>query len=80
MQHDVMDPLFHCEAVGESAGLDLNERKLLPFTDLDCSQWWLVDQMKEVVYEREGSDLKAQGLYLDTSPWETSVFAPTKRT
>ena len=52
----------------------------LPFSDLDGSQWCLVDQMKEVAYEREGSDLKARGLYLDTSPWETSVFALTKRT
>jgi hypothetical protein len=40
----------------------------------------LVDQMKEVVYEREGSDLKARGLYLDTPAWKTSVFALTKRT
>ncbi|MBV8360739.1 MAG: alpha-amylase, partial [Deltaproteobacteria bacterium] len=51
----------------------------LPFTDLNGSQWRLVDQMAEAVYERDGSDLQARGLYLDTPPWKTSVFALIKK-
>ena len=51
----------------------------LPFTDLDDSLWRLTDQMDEVVYERDGSDLRSRGLYLDTPAWKTSVFALVKK-
>ena len=51
----------------------------LPFTDLDGSRWRLVDQMEEVVYERDGSDLQSRGLYLDTPAWKTSVFCLIKQ-
>ena len=52
----------------------------LPFGDLDGGQWKVADQMEDVVYERDGKDLQARGLYLDTPAWKTSVFALTKRT
>jgi hypothetical protein len=52
----------------------------LPFTDLDGSQWRLLDQMEDAVYERDGSDLQSRGLYLDTPAWKTSVFALIKQT
>jgi len=51
----------------------------LPFTDLEGSQWRLLDQMEEVVYERDGSDLQSRGLYLDAPAWKTSVFALIKK-
>jgi hypothetical protein len=51
----------------------------LPFIDLSGSQWRLLDQMEEVVYERDGSDLQSRGLYLDTPPWKTSVFTLIKK-
>ncbi len=51
----------------------------LPFTDLDDSRWQLLDQMEEVVYERDGSDLQSRGLYLDMPPWKTSVFTLIKK-
>jgi hypothetical protein len=51
----------------------------LPFADLDGSQWRLQDQMAGVVYERDGSDLRGRGLYLDVLPWQTSVFALTRK-
>jgi len=51
----------------------------LPFTDLAGSQWRLEDQMEDVVYDRDGSDLQSRGLYLDVRPWQTSVFTLTKR-
>lgn len=52
----------------------------LPFRDLDGGQWKLADQLEDVVYERDGKDLQVRGLYLDTPPWKTSVFALTKTT
>jgi hypothetical protein len=51
----------------------------LPFDDLSDSQWLLLDQMEEVVYERDGSDLRSRGLYLDTPPWKISVFSLIKQ-
>jgi hypothetical protein len=50
----------------------------LPFTDLLGSQWRLSDQMEEVVYQRDGNDLRSRGLYLDASAWKASVFALAK--
>ncbi len=51
----------------------------LPFADLDGSQWRLQDHMEDVVYDRDGSDLQNRGLYLDVPPWQTSVFALTRK-
>jgi hypothetical protein len=51
----------------------------LPFTDLDGGQWRLQDQMGNAIYDRDGSDLQSHGLYLDVPPWQTSVFALTRK-
>jgi len=51
----------------------------LPFADLAGSQWRLQDRMGEAVYDRDGRDLESRGLYLDVPPWQTSVFALTRR-
>jgi hypothetical protein len=50
----------------------------LPFTDLAGGRWRLRDQIGDAVYDRDGSDLSARGLYLDVPPWQASVFALTK--
>ena len=47
----------------------------LPFTDLDKGKWQLTDLIGDAVYEREGKDLLARGLYLDEPPWKPLVFA-----
>jgi hypothetical protein len=47
----------------------------LPFDDLGGGQWRLQDQLEEVIYDRDGSDLKSHGLYLDAPAWQASVFA-----
>ena len=39
----------------------------------------LEDLLGDAIYEREGNDLQARGLYLDEPPWQASVFALTKR-
>jgi len=51
----------------------------LPFANLAGGQWRLQDQLEEVVYDRDGSDLQERGLYLDVPAWQTSVFALTRR-
>jgi hypothetical protein len=51
----------------------------LPFDDLGGSQWRLQDQLEEVIYDRDGSDLRARGLYVDAPPWQASVFTLTRK-
>jgi hypothetical protein len=51
----------------------------LPFADIGNSQWRLEDLLGDAIYEREGSDLQARGLYLDEPPWQASIFTLTKR-
>jgi hypothetical protein len=49
----------------------------LPFGDLSNGRWRLTDLLADVTYEREGADLQARGLYLDSQPWQASVFSLT---
>jgi hypothetical protein len=51
----------------------------LPFADLGNQWWQLTDVLGTATYDREGNDLLGRGLYLDAPPWQTSVFALTKR-
>jgi hypothetical protein len=51
----------------------------LPFSDLGNQPWRLQDLIGEAVYDREGSDLQAHGLYLDVPPWKASMFSLEKR-
>jgi hypothetical protein len=51
----------------------------LPFIDLAGSQWRLADLMGNAIYDRQGDDLQAKGLYLDEPPWKASVFSLTRR-
>lgn len=46
----------------------------LPWTDLEGQAWQLCDRMGTAIYERNGSDLAAQGLYLDVPAWAYHVF------
>jgi hypothetical protein len=46
----------------------------LPWTDLDGQTWQLQDQLTDVSYERNGSDLSSRGLYLDEQPWQPRIF------
>ena len=51
----------------------------VPFADLTGGGWVLRDQMEDVVYDRDGNDLRSRGLYLDARPWQSSVFALTRK-
>jgi hypothetical protein len=50
----------------------------LSFDDLGNGQWRLEDLVGDATYVREGSDLRARGLYLDLPPWRAHVFSLTK--
>jgi hypothetical protein len=47
----------------------------LPLADLAKGRWRLTDLMGDAVYDRDGDDLHARGLYLDVPPWQAAVFA-----
>jgi hypothetical protein len=51
----------------------------LPFADLGGGGWMLQDLVDDAVYERDGDELHARGLYLDARPWQPSIFALTLR-
>jgi len=46
----------------------------IPWTDLEGQVWRLQDRMGRAVYDRNGSDLARQGLYLDMPAWAYHVF------
>ncbi len=46
----------------------------IPWPDLDGSEWRFRDQLGPAVYDREGRDLAARGLYLDVEPWTCHIF------
>ena len=46
----------------------------LPWGDLQGRTWRLRDRLGEAVYDRDGADLSAQGLYLDLPPWGYHAF------
>jgi glycosidase len=49
----------------------------LPFGELGNGRWRLRDLLGEAVYDRDGNDMRARGLYLDASAWQASVFSVT---
>ena len=46
----------------------------LPFADLSEQSWMLRDLLSDAQYQRDGSDLRSRGLYLDIGPWQYHVF------
>jgi len=46
----------------------------LPFEELKNQCWKLKDLMNDITYERDGNEMKENGLYLDMSPWQYHVF------
>jgi hypothetical protein len=46
----------------------------LPFPDLGTRRWQLTDLLGDAVYDRDGDELLARGLFLDVPPWGASVF------
>jgi hypothetical protein len=55
-------------------------RVRLPFTDLGNGSWRLQDLLGDVAYNRDGTDLREHGLYLDEHAWKASVFSFKKGT
>jgi len=50
-------------------------RLRLPLHALSGSAWRLQDQLSSDVYDRNGSELEATGLFLDMSPWQAAVYS-----
>lgn len=50
----------------------------LPFKNMLDSQWRLQDQLSEAIYDRAGTALVSEGLYLDVPPWQTHIFSLTR--
>jgi hypothetical protein len=51
----------------------------LPFLELGDGSWRLKDLLGDASYDRDGSDLQAQGLYLDVPGWQYHAFEITRR-
>ncbi len=49
-------------------------RLALPWNDLAERQWRLDDALGDDSYERDGSELASEGLFLDLGPWRYNVF------
>jgi hypothetical protein len=47
----------------------------LPFPALRGAAWRLTDLLGDAVFDRDGSALAEQGLYLDVPAWHYHVFA-----
>ena len=63
-------------AVNRAAGRGQCQVRL-PFADLAGRSWRLRDELGPAVYDRDGSELQARGLYLDEPAWQASVFSLT---
>jgi hypothetical protein len=46
----------------------------LPMRDLASRSWRLADLMSDACYDRDGTALSDEGLYLDLEPWQYHVF------
>ena len=46
----------------------------LPFPDLATRRWRLEDLLGGTVYERDGDEIAARGLYLDLEPWQHHIL------
>ena len=49
-------------------------RVLLSDFGLRGQKWHLFDVMRQIDYERDGSDMAEQGLYVDLMPWQSHIF------
>jgi hypothetical protein len=54
-------------------------RLRLPFEDLRNKRLRLADRLGEEVYDRDGTELLAPGLFIDHDPWHVNVFSISAR-
>jgi len=47
----------------------------LPFAGISNTEWRLQDQLSQVVYERDGTDMVSGGLFLDLPAWQVHLFS-----
>jgi glycosidase len=68
----------HFLVVVNYAGNQSQCRVRLPFAELGPGNWRLRDQMSVASYDRDGSELKTQGLFIDLPAWGFNVFSLTR--
>jgi len=61
--------------VVNQAGHQSQSYVTLPWSDLAGRTWRFADQLRDVVYDRDGDDLAARGLFLDMPAWGCHAFA-----
>ena len=49
-------------------------RVTLPWGDLQGNTWRLVDALSGAIYDRDGNELAASGLYVELGPWDYTFF------
>ena len=49
-------------------------RVRLPWDDMSGRTWRLADPLSGESYERDGSDMRETGLYVDLAPWKCNLF------
>jgi hypothetical protein len=47
---------------------------LVPWDDIRSREWCLTDVLTGRTYERNGTDMRDAGLYVDLGPWQSHVF------
>jgi hypothetical protein len=47
----------------------------LPWDELKGNTWRLEDALSDASYDRDGEDIKTNGLYVDLAPWAGHIFA-----
>ncbi len=54
--------------------VSVQARVQVPWTDVGCGKWLLIDVMSGVTYERDGDEMLSPGLYVELKPWNYQVF------
>ena len=52
-------------------------RVQVPWDALRASEWRLNDRLSGQTYDRDGNDMRDNGLYVDLGPWQSHVFQVT---
>ncbi len=57
------------------SGGSVQARIWLPWDEVKGKTWRLDDALSEASYDRNGDDIKTNGLYVDLAPWTGQIFA-----
>jgi hypothetical protein len=55
--------------------MPVQARVHLPWSDLDKKQWRLADALSAASYDRQGSEMQSEGLYVALAPWSGQILS-----